>query len=161
MREYIDIVNNKYLLKEGRDAPLYHGTEIVSSINILNKNVIHANTLHYISKIPYNGVSLTRSINFAKKWGSVIFELDQTLLSYSNKIIPIGVYGSRKSGEGEYEEFVINDIKPLDKYLKSIYIRQKTANRLDNSEHFNTYIDEKHYIKKKDILLNHPLLKII
>jgi hypothetical protein len=90
-------------LKEGREAPLFHGTSLVMADDILSHNYIYGRTEQYTSlkdngqKDYYqgykevSGVSLTRSYKIAEYFGKrgVVFELDQRRLSQNYSIIPV------------------------------------------------------------------------
>lgn len=152
----------KSYLEEGRDAPLYHGTDKIRDIiktNQLKGNGIgHLyNTLKGIpgsgnlpekpdlSKNVY-GVSLTRNIKIALQFNKnkadvddyTIIELDQRKLSQRYKIVPINFFSGfstdeparskgalRKEVGSEYEEYLIGDIKNLNKYVIRFYIFSK------------------------------------
>ena len=146
-------------LEEGRDAPLYHATDNYSIKRILDKNTLISSTMHVPGYIPgkrskgkyKDVVSLTRSIQFAHKWGTrksqgyyFILELDQRRLSQRHKFVPYNHFGdddfqnydggaTRRSNDvsdygfpiNQYEENVIGNIKNLDQYLNKIIISDK------------------------------------
>jgi hypothetical protein len=129
--KYYDKTQNptykKANLQEGRDAPLYHATDIYHLDNILKMNTLKDMTHHYLhakktkSTEPKKGVSLTRTLEMAKKWGNCFITLDQRKLAYNHEMRPIDYwigYGDKKRTESE--EFVIGPIENLDKYIISI-----------------------------------------
>jgi hypothetical protein len=133
-------------LNEGRDAPLYHGTTSSFAVSIIEGNSIKAHTDHFSKKVFNNidhkhphiknekGISLTRDVKFALSWPGkygIVFELDQRKLAQRHKLIPIKIEGVLRGGNrNEYahmaEEFIIGDIKDLDKYLTKIIIKSET-----------------------------------
>jgi hypothetical protein len=144
------MLNFKQFLEEGRDAPLYHGTD--ATLKILETNTLKGTRSHSYQSLMIDkdgeakGVSLTRNIKVAsqfQKWADhsnyAIFELDQKKLAQNHKIIPVNFWGALK-GEparsksipkdevgSEYEEFVMGDIKNLDKYIIRIFIFSKKS----------------------------------
>jgi hypothetical protein len=132
--------NFKSYLEEGRDAPLYHATSPADILNILKSNMLKSTVYHTKLYKNQKGISFTRNFKFAKKWrgSSIILELDQRKLSQRHKIGTVHYWSKRikdktrhteKSDTGldakkynEYEEFVIGDIKNLDKYIINIHI---------------------------------------
>jgi len=145
------MISLKQYLEEGRDAPLYHGTD--NTIKVLDSNTLKGNNSHsyktlMIDKPGYaTGVSLTRNLKVAsqfQKWADhtnyAILELDQRKLAQSHKIIPVNFWNGVNKKEpsrakslpkqevgSEYEEFVLGDIKNLDKYIKRIFIFNKNS----------------------------------
>lgn len=143
------------LLENNRQA-LYHGTDIQSAELILEFNEISGNTEQQISaeQGTIYGVSLTRSLQFAIRWASkenkivpIIFMLDQNKLRHNYKVLPIDYFHSelvkdtgftdlpkdterRKGQYAEAEEFLIGDIKPLEKFLINIIVPKKHADSL-------------------------------
>lgn len=89
------------LIAEGRDAPLYHGTghrtlEIIR-LDLLKPETTHRPTPSMVSASRLtptaSGISLTRSLRFAKAWSSgIVLVLDQTKLSKEFRILPINFY---------------------------------------------------------------------
>jgi len=169
---YFEIIN------EGRDAPLYHGSGIGAAISILKGNEIWAATQHEESRLnnlgnninsePVFGVSLSRNREMAFGFGDVVFMIDQTKLSQRYKIIPFdywsaGIAHNRyiktKRSDSvnnlgdryEYEEFCVGSITPLNRYLMAILMTQKKY----------SYIENNYSIKDTEILIKHPLLRII
>lgn len=137
-------------IAEGRDASLFHGTNIANAEKIIKANTIDAATLHRErlfrgTRTPYrqdngmySGVSLSRSLSVSQRFGDVVFELDQAKLTHNHKIVPTqyifahdssGQKGARSVTSDEYkiyanehEEFVFGPIRNLDRYLKAIWI---------------------------------------
>lgn len=122
-------------LEEGRDAPLYHATNIGAFIDILKLNRLEGKTIHSARGIRPNlkhkhqqqhdnGVSLTRNFEFAMKWGSVIFVLDQRKLAQKHKLVPLdwAYEFDSEAMRGEMEEFVIGDINNLNRYLIGVNV---------------------------------------
>lgn len=108
------MITFKQYLEEGRDAPLYHATDIMSALSIIRygfePRTVHLSkkTLGLVNDVDdfgiekvARGVSLTRSLPFAKSWGAVIFEIDQRQLTQRYKVIPIQYFlGHRKGARG-------------------------------------------------------------
>lgn len=146
---------------------LFHATQVDYAARMLLMNEITARTDHTVrpglavrtqdrsltSTTTKPGVSLTRSRTFASKWrdGDAILELDKNILRRHYRIITIDYYGNRR----ESEEFVIGTIKPLDAFLKAIWITEQTAQWCIDA-------DEKMIPGHKDFeaLLSHPKLRI-
>lgn len=120
-------------LTEGRDAYLYHAfKEIPYAIQALVEDELLGTTkqrrwkggVYKTDDIPdYNdsywmkGISMTRDLNFAKRWGEVVLVLDQRKLSYNYRFIPFNwastIGGSIKtSHKREREEYLVLDRKP-------------------------------------------------
>lgn len=109
IRNLIERINNKeknISLMEGRDAPLYHGTNIIDIGNIIKDSSINGETYLKVNNKEYKGVSLTRDYKTALKFthfvdyeytnnengfNSVIV-LDQRKLSQMYKIFPINYW---------------------------------------------------------------------
>jgi hypothetical protein len=146
---------------------LFHATQVDYAARMLFMNEITARTDHMVrsglavrtqdrsptSYITKPGVSLTRSRAFAAKWrdGNAILELDENRLRQRYRIITIDYYVDRR----EAEEFVVGTIKPLDAFLKSIWITEEVAQWCIDA-------DEKLIPGHKDFdaLLSHPKLRI-
>ena len=114
------------LILEGRDAPLYHGIrEWNHALQALNNNEIAATSSQrfwkngqrlkddhpdYENSFWMKGVSMTRSKRFAFGWASIVFVIDQTILSKNYKIIPFN-WGysipTENNHKREQEEFVV------------------------------------------------------
>lgn len=127
-------------LLEGRDAPLYHGTSMWVAEEILSADALSAHTRHKLPLVDKTvmGVSLSRSLRTSRRFGSVIFELDQSKLARKHRIVPIDYfhnrhsrtldpdevdpnYERRRGGYAEAEEFVVGDIKKLSRYLRAVH----------------------------------------
>lgn len=138
------MISFRQYLTEARMAPLYHATSYDKFLSILLDGIL-PRTRHSPHKLGRHhtepstgdgiqGVSLTRSLPFAKAWGHVIFELDQQLLAQRYKIVPFQYFqsaqyparykesvGYNRYIKNEYEEFVITN-KPIPmKYVKRLY----------------------------------------
>lgn len=157
-------MNFKTFLEEGRDAPLYHGTEPGTADDIIFTKYIRGTKNAYDK---HTGVSLTRSLDVALRFGSskqtnAAFELDQRKLIQNYKIEPFNYWYDRKlparerennKGYGrtdvnEYEELLHGSIKDLNRYILKIDIS-------------GLKIKDIEYIKEEFPLLgNHPKLKI-
>lgn len=139
------------LLLEGRDAPLYHGTSEDNLKEILKYNVLAAKTPQISSMFngkKYDryrdkhgqvwGVSLSRSLQTAKRFGRFVIELDQSKLIHRYKIVPFQWMNSELQGSGqrnhaarsssknkhsatEYEEFVLGSIRNVSDYIIAIH----------------------------------------
>lgn len=140
----------KSFITEGRDASLYHGTDVHHAYGMLATLTIRAMDADGIGK----SVSLTRSFKYAKSWAvkvgeklrtPCVLELDQRSLAHNYKIVPYNFFHTQvpyeisksrylKSdpvwGENEYEERVYKSIKNLDKYLIAIHIFDESHSAL-------------------------------
>jgi hypothetical protein len=167
------------LITEGRDAPLYHGASFFGAISIIKANEIEASTsqdrsVYTVSnrpsgdhEQPVHGVSLTRNKRTAFDFGWVVFEIDQRKLAQTNRMLPLDYWSAddprskkpTKRGPNQHplgdryesEEFCVGPIKPLNRYLKAIYMTTRGQSALE------------HQFSPDQIapLLNHPLLKIV
>lgn len=154
------------IIAEDIEDKLYHATSVENFYEMLDANEISANTGHPITHtggekrskdwairpgdITNNGylkgVSLTRSVTFARTWKSrgwtsadrVILVLNGSLIRRDLRLMPISFWGNGVRREAE--EFVNGPIKPLSKYLlkveatKDVIIRYDLA---DNLKYFN------------------------
>lgn len=138
-------------LMESKSAPLYHAATLMNAGNIILSNTLMPNTNQNITGLPGSkqnkntkavaGVSLTRSLQFAKTFDNIsddhriIFVLDQEKLNQKYKIRPVDFFTTnpaaddmrpyalrRKGPYAESEEFVIGPINGLDKYITKIII---------------------------------------
>lgn len=149
------------LLFEGRDAPLFHGTDLVSAISITRHNQIDANQQYEHHP---RGVSLARDYLVARAFGTyfdrvvpVVFVLDQQQLLNSNlKLRPYrdtsepGVYRERES-----EELVLGDIASLDRYLISINVDMKQLRKAATNRGYQDWcIDEYGWVNHLPFLKN-------
>lgn len=147
-------MNFKQFLEEGRDAPLYHGTQFKNVFSILKQDMIKGSPIaikHPVfkhSKKLVKGVSLTRNIRFAMKNFSVVLEFDQRKLAQRHKLKPFSYFlndlvdktrekegdnGIGREGWNEYEEVVLGDIKNMSRYLKHIHINEWTVKDMPDS----------------------------
>lgn len=158
------------VLMEGRDAPLFHGTNPHSAVRILQDNKIEAHTKHFdaehqaLWRVP--GVSLSRDYRAAKGFGGIVFVIDQTKLAQTKQITPVSYWGKseepgmvgkhhREDQFAEAEEFVTGSIS-LPKYCTEIRMDQTTFDRLTQKRGAPFDEDRKFYRP----LTTHPLLRI-
>ena len=123
---------NEVVMLEGRDAPLYHGTQISNFIDILKTDTLKPGRIYNRDNKAgreHGSISLSRNKNVAIEYGDVVFTLDQSKLSDNYKIIPVGDFenkldatSARKINDGKAEEIITEPITPLHKYLKKIEI---------------------------------------
>lgn len=130
------VLNFKIFLKEGRDAPLYHGTRLNKLEDIIKTNTLKRG----FEDSDHPGkdgkiISTTRDLYFAKRWtsnGSVI-QLDQRRVSQRYKLVPFNFfnystkkipYNDKKNWhfDNQMEEAITQDIKNIDNYITKIYI---------------------------------------
>ena len=180
-------IKDLLLLTESKSAPLYHATQAGEASEIISDNKLYGYTIHTINDTDYKGVSLTRSLQFAKNWvgnvygnGGVIFELDQEKLNQKYKIVPIDYFSTssrskdpkdaRRQGKfAEAEEFAITPkIDNLDQYIVHILIVANIANewkqRLEQEKSGGKDYCVSFTKRRCDdirTILNHPKLKII
>ena len=164
----------KQFLYEARMAPLYHGTHMETLTQIIEQNLLKGQATHagLTPGVPRGTpvISLTRKFNTAKFWrggdsyGGVI-ELDQQKLSYNYKIKPVEIeyiwaaqgakshkdVDYRPKRSGLFEEFVVGDIKPLDRYLTAIHLTENV---------YKKYMEKRSWTTQFDFVLKHPLLKV-
>lgn len=139
---------------------LYHATKLPYCNDQLKHDELHAAMIHrfwkdgkrrergekgYEDHVWIKGLSLTRDLQFALKWGFLIYELDKTLLTQRYKLLPITWFSGRVSGGSkrrEAEEYLWMEtsklsgdgrevieyanngkvrLKPLHKYCKKNY----------------------------------------
>ena len=132
-------------LTEGRDAPLYHGTDVDSAIRILNANKLVGSYNDHNAPT----ISLTRSIRYAQHFAkdkfsdtveTIVFELDQRKLSQTYKIVPYNYFSD--DVPNEYEEVVFTKgIDNFNKYLLKVHVFEKPGRPI-----------------KGNVILNHPKL---
>lgn len=147
MRGFMNIV-----LNEGKDAPLFHGTDVNAAAHIILDGKIDAS-----SQYEHNptGVSLSRSyitaLDFGTYWERMfptVFVFDQRkLVNSSLKIIPRA--DSFESGyfpPKEAEEMVLSDL-PLEPYLISINIPMEQLEQAlgDIGEEYRQYRSDEGY----------------
>jgi len=177
------------IITEGRIASLFHAfrEEKYADIAVQNNELAATTTQRfwadgkrrkdndpeYEGSYWMKGISVTRDIRFATKWGTVIFELDQAKITQRYKITPFNWgYSIPSNGDHkrEREEFIVvkstldkydrpdeegggldlrrfkspeGAVKPLSDFLKGIYL--------------STYVVKELSVGAE--LLNHPLLK--
>ena len=155
---------------------VYHSTDELSAVEIINDNCIKGFISHPVTKVIkhkddffkielprrqkdtvssdeeyYTGVSLTRSLEFARAWASgygIVFVLDYDRLRQDKRILQIDYYGNRR----EAEEFVIGDIRYLKRYFVQILVSQQCVAAIERMSENSG--------RDFSILLNHPLLSI-
>lgn len=113
-------------ISEGRDAPLYHGTEFDSLLNILKTNTIRGETEHEnLDGKRLVGISTTRDFRFAASWtnesNSPVIELNQPKIVHNYKIKPISYNSSHRE---EAEDFIVakGGLKPANRYIVRIIL---------------------------------------
>ena len=159
------------VLMEGRDAPLFHGTNPHSAVRIVQSNTIEAHTKHFdaehqnLWRVP--GVSLSRDFRSAKNlFGGVVFVIDQTKLAQTKQITPISYWGksnepalvgetSRTGQFAEAEEFVTGSIS-VPRYVIEIRMDQTMYDRLTMKR--GAPFDEEVAFYRP--LTTHPLLRV-
>lgn len=162
-------------LTEGRDAPLYHGTEFDSASQIIKHNTVDARTHHTPRLLGFqdkklmkiSGVSLSRERSKARSFGEIIFEFDQAKLSQNYKIRPIQWFSTidnttisartakyTKSGSAtESEEFVVGSIRGMDYYLNTLWVPK------DILHEFGLPDETKQWSENVKRVLAHPKIK--
>ena len=140
------------ILFEGRDAPLYHSMQWDKAAIVFSKDEMAANHVHKLAGKKIKGTSLSRNPRLGNQadpnYGPVWIEFDQRKLTQRYKIMPldadlVNYYGRMQNfpqslgpkqrqqtdknlrkdfGHQHAEEFVLGDIKPLHKFIKSITI---------------------------------------
>ena len=129
---------------EGRDAPLYHWVDDKKLFAILRRNEMGAyweHTIPWHANRYVEGNSMSRNAKLVWGGGVVRLTFDQRLLAMTHKIIPLDAertFHQHAQGMDDFtpdrdkepagmdassvlaEEFVIGDIKPLNKYLLEI-----------------------------------------
>src|ERR1035437_115733 len=115
------------LLEFSRSADLYHASKIGFYEDQLKGNFITASTIHrywkdgqrrergepkYDDHVWIKGISLTRSLNFAKRWGPIVYVLDQAKLTARYKFLPLK-WNSPKVKRFENEEFLWMDTSKI------------------------------------------------
>lgn len=141
----------KDFIIEGRDSPLYHGTNIFNAERIITTNMFRASNAWSDPKT----VSFSRSMKKAFLHGAmiaggdhseiVVFEVDQRKLSQRYKIAPFNWGGDEPERTArfldrddyhynEYEEAVYSDIRDANKYITKILV--KDYRKIKESGHF-------------------------
>ena len=112
------------ILLEGRDAPLYHTTTVLSAYKILSTDkLIPGQKYSDITGDKRNTISFTRDKLYSYDGDCLIqLKFDQRKLAYNYKFVPIAEPGySRESGWTESEERLITKKPiPVRKYLLEI-----------------------------------------
>jgi hypothetical protein len=169
------------LFEEQSRADLYHAIKPEYAINSLNTNKLDCYSIQrtwpngirlkddhpeYENSDYLRGLSLTRDIDYAKNWQSIVFVFDQEKLKTKWKLLPYNwgysIGGDYKQGiraKREKEEFLITgfskgplkrekflkeiqtpqgEIAPLDKYLKGFLINPEYM-KDENYEFFTNH----------------------
>lgn len=137
---------------------IYHSTtldnSLDNSLDILRTNKLLGKTPHLIShNKTLQGVSLTRSINFALNWrgqNSIVFEFSRIKLQYHHKLIPLDK--SPGIPRGESEEFLVGDISNVEQSLKHIIVRNIFLQRLQRYKENGIDVDDLLYHKKLKVI---------
>ncbi len=180
------MISFKQFLSEGRDAPLYHGTDIQSLKQIISNDVLKANKENhngFVAKREGDGrpfIALSRDIKhsiwFAGNGNDkiAVIKLDQRKLAQRYRIEPIHTWKPEKSrtpmyrdryshikvsgriGYNEFEERVYSNISPLDKYVSEYLVNEEAINWMKNEA-----LDDPqwNYIVKHPKLKTHKLVK--
>lgn len=163
------------LLDEGRDSPIYHGTNWWSALEIIKRDIIQAKTIH-VPKInntyqrTVSGVSFSRDIRVSQTFGPVVFVFDQAKMVRNHKLVPIDFWGyssetkngkRRRDHYAEAEEFLIGPLKNMSRYLIEIQARWKDVDRaeLEETGHIKLRYADDEALDHYDALAFHPLLK--
>jgi hypothetical protein len=120
---------------EGRDAPLYHGTQMPHLLSILKNDTLDKG-IHWGRPGEPDGVRLTRSLSVARSFaedrefpGGVLV-LDQSKLVQKHRMVPyrdVDSTGAYFSDEAE-EVVVTEAIQPLSRYMTGIYVTHEAIN---------------------------------
>lgn len=118
-------------LTEGRDAPLYHGTNLINFVSIMNDGYIGGGDNTDAMYDPL-GATLTirasRDYELAKTTFGIrggVFELDQRKIAQRYRIIPFqdeDAGATRDTGASEYEEVIVADKLPIDRYMTRFFV---------------------------------------
>lgn len=151
-------------LFETRTAPLYHGCYLGAALAILASGTIEDRTTHLprpgsVYPISVTGVSLTRSRSVAERFGTVVFQFDQTRLRQRHRIVAQDFWGQSKEPSlaggrrqgpfAEAEEFLIGPLHDAQRYVTAIFLTQR---QMDWAERY--------HLDSAQPLLHHPLLRI-
>jgi hypothetical protein len=160
------------------DDYLYHGTDCDNAESILHANVLRGETDHHSTTLmpikglnrahplPFRakeveqngrvwGVSLTRSLRFARQWTSgwgAVFVLDRKKLATRHRFVPIDYDKNRR----EAEEFLLGSIESLDDFLVRIEISGEAHETLLEAN--EDFLDGQ---KPNELLLAHPKLVVV
>lgn len=162
-------------ITEGRDAPVYHATEIDNAIQMISNNAIIPYTVHprtLVQGIPdrqgrtdqiVEGFSTTRSLRFARLFSGrsgVIFQLNQAKLAQKYRIVPVNHFSTYQKfpDKEEYEEFVIsNKTVPLSSYLDAIYLI--SSNPLKSVEQYKANSSDIYFKQLDATIFSNPKFK--
>ena len=121
------------IINEGRDAPLFHSTNLVAAPDIIRSDSLSDHTGQGINGKVEQGVSLTRNYFHSLK-AEVIFVLDQAMMRRDGiKLSPVLCRGSKRYSPydqddqrgRECEEFAHGTIQHLHRYIIKIVITPK------------------------------------
>lgn len=169
MRKWIDIISEATLL-EGRDAYLFHGTDLVSAIQILKTNSLEGTQQYEHNPL---GVSLTRDYRIARDFGTywerqfpVVFVLDQQKLVRSrHKLLPRrDTYDSGTRAPDEAEEMVLGNLSPLSSFLISVNVHPAHLREALRDEEYHDWMNDEYGVAPEELiagikaLASHPLL---
>lgn len=140
-------------LKSGRQ-PIYHITDTVSLISIINDNLLKVSShKNILNNKPINMVSFTRNpkldLSYYKDCLDVIIEIDFDKLSKKYKIIPYDFFVNsgkenlpksnlRRTSEFEFEEIIIGDVENIMDYIISIDFRNDSIYNMGISDILTT-----------------------
>lgn len=150
------MISFKQFLSESQNYPLYHGTDLISLISIVQNDAIRTGSdypgYHWPSKTG-KIISTTRNLNFARYWAEqrinknwVVLELDREKLKQNYKIVPFNYFGQQMTDpnpqarwthgksmapwqtvdRNQFEEAITKDIKSALKYIKYVYMSSNT-----------------------------------
>lgn len=166
-------------LQEGRDAPLYHGTNLISMAMIIQEDAL-SEGVHWGRPGEPNGPRLARS--FKVSWDFAmhpetgqggVLQLSQTKLAQRYRIVPyrdVDMHGDHWANETE-EVVIAKEIRPLSRYLEVIWLSDRVVETALNdhrmvdspedeylrygAEYFG--LDSSVVRRGVEILANHPL----
>jgi hypothetical protein len=146
-------------LFEGRDAPLYHYMDYEKSMDVIERDEMHAYWKHTIPGIgDVKGNSFSRNARFGYPGRPVKIMVDQAKLAETNRIIPLdgelifrgwGGIGQPRAGHADRrmnsrpghaqlaEEFVIGDIKRLHRCITGIELQNPNVYHMSGQEILN------------------------
>lgn len=121
-------------LIEGRDAPIYHGTNWFAANRIVEDDQLAAKTFHVMKvnntmNSMISGISFSRDLRLSMTFGPVVFVFDQAKIVRNHKLKPIDFWGfSRETQFGgrrqeqyaESEEFLLGPLVGMSRYLIEI-----------------------------------------
>jgi len=137
-------------IMESRSADLYHGTDLSGALGIIKSNKISGN----------HGVSLSRDIRVAPRFGNVVLSINQNLLYRDiGKRLKPQIDLDYNSGKGpnqatEYEEYVTGTIENANKYITkiSIIVPPENINDIDIGKYKPLLLDPRVIVSSLDNL---------